>query len=312
MIQKVTGLSMAVHEQLELYKHRYAPRPGNDTGRRVCIVTGIHGDELEGQYVAFLLGRRLKEHPEFLRCTVDVYPAMNPLGINTIQRGVPLFDLDMNRIFPGADDGPAVEYFAHEAVEDMRGADIAIDIHASNIFLRELPQVRISEETAPALVPLAKELNIDFVWVHAAATVLQSTLAHSLNAMGTKCLVVEMGVGMRLTRAYGEQLTKGILNLLRSQGLWTGETRPPRTPLVSKDEVAFLNAGAAGIFMPETPHGTHVRAGQVLGVIADPLTAEEKEVVTSPVDGLLFTLREYPVVYPGSLLARVLKQEVTA
>ena len=41
-------------------------------------------------------------------------------------------------------------------------------------------------------------------------------------------------------------------------------------------------------------------------------TAEEKEVVTSPVDGLLFTLREYPVVYPGSLLARVLKQEVTA
>ena len=62
MIQKVTGLSMAVHEQLELYKHRYAPRPGNDTGRRVCIVTGIHGDELEGQYVAFLLGRRLKEH----------------------------------------------------------------------------------------------------------------------------------------------------------------------------------------------------------------------------------------------------------
>lgn len=47
-------------------------------------------------------------------------------------------------------------------------------------------------------------------------------------------------------------------------------------------------------------------------MIADPLTAEEKEVVTSPVDGLLFTLREYPVVYPGSLLARVLKQEVTA
>ena len=150
------------------------------------------------------------------------------------------------------------------------------------------------------------------MWVHAAATVLQSTLAHSLNAMGTKCLVVEMGVGMRLTRAYGEQLTEGILNLLRSQGFWSGETQQPRTPLVSKDEVAFLNAGAAGIFMPETLHGTHVRAGQVLGVIADPLTAEEKEVVTSPVDGLLFTLREYPVVYPGSLLARVLKQEVTA
>ncbi|MGN0983791.1 MAG: M14 family metallopeptidase [Gemmiger sp.] len=304
----VTSLGLAVHEQLELRKNRLTPLPGNDTGKRICIVTGVHGDELEGQYVAYLLNRRLQAQPELLRATVDIYPAMNPLGINTIKRGVPLFDLDMNRIFPGAEDGPAVEYFARQAIEDMRGADIAIDIHASNIFLKELPQVRISEETAPALVPLAKQLNIDFVWVHAAATVLQSTLAHSLNAMGTKCLVVEMGVGMRLTKEYGQQLTEGILNLMRSQGMWDGETTPPRTPIVSKDEVAFLNANAAGIFMAQVRHNGQVKAGQRLGVIADPLTGQDKEIITAPVDGLLFTLREYPVVYPGSLLARILTQ----
>ena len=64
-----------------------------------CVVTGIHGDELEGQYVAFLLNQELQQHQKYLHGTVDIYPAMNPLGINTIQRGVPLFDLDMNRIF---------------------------------------------------------------------------------------------------------------------------------------------------------------------------------------------------------------------
>ena len=304
----VTQLDLAVHEKLELYKNRLSPLPGNDTGKRICIVTGIHGDELEGQYVAYLLNRRIRQNPELLRATVDIYPAMNPLGINTIKRGVPLFDLDMNRIFPGTDEGPAVEYLAHEVVEDMRGADLAIDIHASNIFLRELPQVRISEETAEALVPLARELNIDFVWVHAAATVLESTLAHSLNVMGTNCLVVEMGVGMRLTKDYGVQLTEGILNLMRHEGMWDGETITPRTPLVSKDEVAFLNADAAGICLSEVRHNGRVKAGQRLGVIADPLTGEDKQVVTAPADGLLFTLREYPVVYPGSLLARILMQ----
>lgn len=303
----VTGLDLAVHERLELHKNRITPLPGKDSGQRICIVSGIHGDELEGQYVAYLLNRRLQQHPECLRATVDIYPAMNPLGINTVQRGVPLFDLDMNRIFPGATDGPAAEYFAHEAIGDMLGADIAIDIYASNIFLRELPQVRISEETAPALVPLAKELNVDFVWVHTAATVLESTLAHSLNVKGTRCLVVEMGVGMRLTKEYGEQLTDGILNLMRTQGMWTGETKPPRKPIVSKDEVEFLNANAAGIFMAEADHNGYVKAGQTLGIIADPLTGAQREVVTAPADGLLFTLREYPVVYPGSLLARILK-----
>lgn len=301
----VTGLDLAVHERLELHKNRRAPLPGNDGGKRISIVTGIHGDELEGQYVAWLLNRRFKEHPEYLHATVDIYPAVNPLGINTIQRSVPLFDVDLNRIFPGESGGPAAEYFAGEVINDVKGSDIAIDIHASNIFLREMPQVRISEETADALLPLARLLNVDFVWIYPAATVLQSTFACSMNAIGTRCLVVEMGVGMRLTRAYGEQLTEGILNLMRSEGMWDGETHCTHTPLISRDEVAFLNAGAAGIFMAEAQHSGKVKKGQLLGVIADPLTGDINEHITAPADGLLFTLREYPVVYPGSLLARI-------
>ena len=62
--------------------------------------------------------------------------------------------------------------------------------------------------------------------------------------------------------------------------------------------------------MPEPPvflwrrHSTAVlsKKGQLLGIIADPLTGNINERVTAPADGLLFTLREYPVVYPGSLL----------
>ena len=306
MEETVASLSLAVHEKLELKKNRLTPLPGKDSGKRICVVTGVHGDELEGQYVVYLLNRRIQEHPELLTGTVDIYPAVNPLGINTIQRGIPLFDLDMNRIFPGDIDGPMAEYYAHAVVEDLRGADIAIDIHASNIYLRELPQVRISEETAPALVPLAEQLNVDFVWVHAAATVLESTLAHSLNVIGTRCLVVEMGVGMRLTKSYGEQLVDGILNLMHTQGMWAGETKPPRKPIVSKDEVAFINADKAGIFIPSVEHNGIVKKGQELAVIADPLTGEVRQTLMAPADGLLFTLREYPVVYPGSLLARIL------
>ena len=49
-----------------------------------------------------------------------------------------------------------------------------------------------------------------------------------------------------------------------------------------------------------------VHEGQELGVVADPLTGQVAEVLHSPLDGLLFTLREYPVVYGGSLIARVL------
>lgn len=39
------------------------------------------------------------------------------------------------------------------------------------------------------------------------------------------------------------------------------------------------------------------------------MTGQVLERVLSPIDGLLFTRREYPVVYEGALLARVLGGE---
>ena len=41
-------------------------------------------------------------------------------------------------------------------------------------------------------------------------------------------------------------------------------------------------------------------------MIADPLTGAVSQSLKSPVAGLIFTLREYPVVYEGSLIARIL------
>ena len=93
---------------------------------------------------------------------------------------------------------------------------------------------------------------------------------------------------------------------MHTQGMWAGETKPPRKPIVSKDEVVFINADKAGIFIPSVEHNGIVKKGQELAVIADPLTGEVRQTLMAPADGLLFTLREYPVVYPGSLLARIL------
>lgn len=122
---------------------------------RIAVVTGIHGDELEGQYVAFKLGQILEANKDKLYGTVDIYPAINPLGINSIERGVPMFDVDLNRTFPGNPEADLTETLAAAVIGDIEGADVAVDIHASNIFLREMPQVRVNEISADKLVPLA-------------------------------------------------------------------------------------------------------------------------------------------------------------
>lgn len=309
MVEQVVRVPLAVGEDLMIQKNRIVGTgsPSRGSGKRICIVTGTHGDELEGQYVAWKLARVLQDKLEHLHGIVDIYPALNPLGISTMTRGMPLCDLDMNRTFPGSERGSLSEFVASQVIGDLAGADVCIDIHASNIFLREIPQVRINVQTAETLVPLARHLNMDLIWIHAAATVLESTLAHSLNAVGTPTLVVEMGVGIRITRSYGDRLINGILSLMAHLGMWDISLSPVAHPIISTDgHVSFINASYPGIFLPSSNHTDQVEEGQELGVIADPLTGEIREILKSPAAGLLFTLREYPVVYEGSLIARIL------
>ena len=308
MIETVVSVGYPVDETLNIRKNRLTPENGLSGGeKRISIVTGTHGDELEGQYVCYELQRRIREHSECLTGIVDVYPALNPLGIDSITRGIPAFDLDMNRIFPGAEDGSMPEYIASKIVDDLSGSDMVIDIHASNIFLQEIPQVRINTLSRDTLVPYAKRLNVDYVWIHSAATVLESTLAYSLNSIGTPTLVVEMGVGMRITKAYGNQLVEGIFVLMKDLGIWQGDVITPKEPIISEDgEVSFINAGRSGVFVPDVGHWKNVKKGDHIGDILNPLTGGIAESIFAQTDGIVFTLREYPIVSEGSLIARIL------
>ena len=304
MIKTIVSAEMPIDEQFRIRKN--VIQNGKE-GLRFCVVTGTHGDELEGQMVCYELARIVGAHPELLNGTLEIYPALNPLGIDTIQRGIPNFDLDMNRIFPGDPQGTMAEQTAHAIIEDIKGADMVIDIHSSNLYLREAPQVRINVQNSEWLVPFAERLGMDFVWVHDAATVLEATLAHSLNSTGTPCLVVEMGVGQRINNDMCRRLVTGILHLMQTMGMWCGETEAelPRPLICKGDHVAFLNAETSGVFLTEMKCGVNVSKGQTIGQIVDPLRGKVLSNVTSPADGFLFTIRAYPIVYEGSLMARV-------
>ncbi len=311
MIKTVASVQLPVDEVLTIQKRRLKPDKKQKNMKRISIVTGIHGDELEGQYVCFELARRIEAAFDQLAGIVDIYPAMNPLGIDSITRGIPAFDLDMNRLFPGNSDGNMTEYLAAEIIKDVSGSDLVVDIHASNIYLTEIPQIRINELHEEELVPLAEKANVDFIWVHGASTVLQSTFAYSLNSTGTPCLVVEMGVGMRITKAYGDQMVDGIFSLMKELGIWKGQAPESRKAIISKDpmDVSYLNASVGGLFIQHVHHWEKLKKGDLIGQIIDPLSGKVLDDVLSPVDGVLFTIREYPIVDEGSLVGRLLREE---
>jgi uncharacterized protein len=143
---------------LELpYRERLAPRRtvfhGAD-GPKVLILAGVHGDELEGLYVCHHLAAWIEAlastQPEAFLGQIELLPAMNPLGLDTLQRPVPVYETDLNRNFPRHAQGPLPQRIAEAAMGHLRDAALVIDIHASNIFLREIPQVHISDRSSMA------------------------------------------------------------------------------------------------------------------------------------------------------------------
>ena len=67
-------------ERMVIKKNRLTPKDyAGEPVPRISIVTGIHGDELDGQYVCYEVIRRVNNNLERLKGIIDIYPDVNPL-----------------------------------------------------------------------------------------------------------------------------------------------------------------------------------------------------------------------------------------
>ncbi len=306
MIDTVVSVEMLVEEVMRIKRNRLAPDDCTGKERRLCIASGSHGDELGGQYICYEVIRRIKQDFQNLTGIVDIYPAMNPLGLDAQTRDFPLMDVDMNTVFPGDDEGVILEHAASRLIKDMAGADICLDIHSSNSLIREIPQVRLNDDIVETVMPYAKLLNTELVWIHPSTSVRPGSLAYALNAIGVKTMVIEAGVALRIDYEYCEQIVDGIFSLMRKMGIWQGEGKEVRKPLIANDgDVWFVNAESSGLFVPNIKHSMRVKKGEKIGTIVDVITGSVEERIYAPCDGLVFTMREYPAIEEGALIARI-------
>ena len=214
MIETVVSANMLIGEVMRVKKNHLAPDFPTGKEKRLCIVSGIHGDEVAGQYICYELIRRIKKDFDKLTGIVDVYPFVNPMGLEAQYRDVPVFDIDMNTLFPGSKDGTVGEYTAANIMKDIEGADICIDVHSSSVYIKEIPQVRVNSDVASDVAPYAACMNVDVVWIHPSSTVMEGSLAHALNEAGVKSMVVESGVALKIDYDYSNQIVDGLFSLM--------------------------------------------------------------------------------------------------
>ncbi len=299
-------LKMPLDQRLKLYSRSFGS--GEDL---VTIVAGIHGDELDGLYICYRLMQQLTAlTPNRFGGIVKLIPAANPMGLDVSTRAWPASKIDINRSFPGRPDGRPTDRIAHAIFTEAKKSRHCIDIHSSNIFLQEIPQVRLGEEYSAASAPMAGALGVEVVWVHPSPTVIEATLAWNLSSIGIPTYVIETGIGLRIMQQDCRRIIRGIMSFLHTTGVLTGPPAEPLTAprLADSGNVEYVNAEMSGIFIPDIAIGSDVLTGTVIGQILDPVTGRYRT-ITAPVTGYLFTLRAHPIVYVGSLVARIIRCE---
>lgn len=271
-----------------------------DSPKRVCIVTGTHGDELEGQYVCFRLNQIIRAQLERLNGTVEIYPALNPLGIDSITRGIPTFDLNMNRIFPGDPQGAMPE--------QIKGYTYGIQLASFYIPGDFVPHVRLMR-TGYEDTEGAKLFGMPYITLRQPLPFDTTLLNYNWQIWETKAYSLYGGMNDGVESPITSEMIGTILRFAQRTGL-------SRKPVVGipdfnpqvVDEATLLpvRTTQAGMFYRLKGAGDKVHESEPLARIIDPYEGNVRAEITAPTDGIIFFAHNKPLALANTLLFNIL------
>jgi predicted deacylase len=274
---------------------------GGGEGPSVAVVAGLHGNELNGIHSLNVLAATLRMAR--LHGTVHVFPVVNTFGLDQGTKRWPFDDQDINQAFPGDPDGSVVQRIAHALLEHTQ-ADVCLDVHSASPLMRELPQVRVP--LSGREVELGRAMELPVVWRRAGDRLESTGLVGAWRQEGASALHILGGRGATLDVDASRTMTNGILRLLHHLGILS--TAPdPGDNLVdtTRNQVSYHYSAMGGFWVPEVRTGDRVKPGHLLGKITEVVGGDLLEEFRADRDGIVVTMRTYPVVHARELLIRV-------
>jgi len=265
--------------------------------RMVCVA-GVHGNEHEG--VTALLELWDEIEPEDLNGVLVMTPVANPPAFRAGTRRNPEDMVDMNRVFPGKDDGNITEQLAYRLFHGVVvGADLLLSMHgwtddAMVVPYAEYPRESpVTEASRAAAFAFGLKYVEAFDWPH-------GLLAAACNRAGMPAIEPEIG-GLGCTIPERRSLYKrGVRNLMKHLGILSGEPEVPTS--VRHVKRTMLHAPVGGIIRRHAELEDEVNAGEPILTITD-LTGSPLAQIESPLDGFVASQRLRASVSPGELVA---------
>jgi predicted deacylase len=266
---------------------------GTRPGPTVGVSALIHGDELDGLLIARELRHTLD--PALLRGSVWILGVANPLAMEAVSRNTPVDMLDMNRLFPGVQDGWLSEQQAYVmATEFIDHLDFLVDLHCGGTFpWVDYGYVVNDEGLSRSFLPAL---------LYQPAAPYAGTTATYAEQRGVRCMVVEIGGGYHEQPAHVANGVRGVLNQLRYTGALDGPVER-RSGQILMREMKVMRPRHGGVCVPRgvLAPGQVLSGGTALADIVSPYTFDVLETMTAPFDESIVVLcRNFVTrIHPG-------------
>lgn len=302
----------------------YYPIPicvmANGKGPTAMLIGGVHGDEFEGPTALMRLIHHLK--PEEIRGRLILLPTLNKPAIDASTRISPLDQVNMNRAFPGDENGGPTHMLAHFIEQVlMPQCDIVIDLHSggkASIFTScTLVSRTADQQLFKDSLDLAAAFGLPLIWLLG-----EFNDDRSLNSAALRnkipMIATELGGGGGNDPVQIDIAEKGIRRCLSSVGIlenrdsdgnrlddWSTMTANSRNVEI-RSQSQNLYAPVCGLFDRQFNAGDEVIKGQFGGFVypSDQPWAEPTE-LRFPEAGLVLAHGNRGKVIRGDMLAMV-------
>ena len=277
---------------------------GAEDGPTFLVDACIHGEEYEG--CEAILHFLRKVDPSVLRGKMICVPVLNLEGFMTGTRGA-IHDYygfnDLNRSFPGRDDGFFTQYLAKFYKDNiMEKADYYLSFHGGGNYLYLQPESGAHvypDEIGEKSMAMAKAFGANAIWRNVPGTFNGTGTSRELaHDMGIPSCLAEIGgqstrFGFRTENV--ARLEKGIWNIMKHLDMLPGD--PELAEVCYVAEVEYLHCHNGGLHYLQQEPLTPIKKGEVLSVIRD-IFDNEVEVIRAPYDGMIIGYWAYSLIQP--------------
>ena len=243
---------------------------GEQPGRTMLITAGVHSGEYVGIQAAIELSQKLKI--EKVTGTVIIVKVMNRTAFEKRGGSLGYADQkDLNRVFPGKEDGTETERLAWMAAKELLpAADYYIDLHSGDDYEQLTPYVyyagRADREVSAMSRRMAEQVDVPYM---VKSDVASGGAYNYAASQGIPSILIERGGMGGWNNEEVRSTRRDVRNILCHLGMYQGQ-KDYRTyyPLEVTD-VCYQDASQDGLWYPCRKPGDMIHRGEKLGEVRD-------------------------------------------